>query len=181
MKRVRATPHDALFKTFLTHPETAREVYGAHFPLIDVTSFTDDEIQQHRRIAILEFLQKNIRQRDLNGLVDQLVTLLLPGYTTEHQFHVLMNYIACSGYLANPGRFFRQLAQGMPEHKEQLMTLAEWFEERGRTKGRKQGLEEGKRQATRKIARAMLLNGVAGELVCKTTGLTAQELSELAH
>ena len=36
------------------------------------------------------------------------------------------------------------------------MTLAEWFEERGRTKGRKQGREEGReegeRQATRKIA-----------------------------
>ncbi|WP_213793668.1 hypothetical protein [Klebsiella aerogenes] len=44
------------------------------------------------------------------------------------------------------------------------MTLAEWFEERGRTKGRKQGREEGReegeRQATRKIALAMLRNGV---------------------
>ena len=179
--RITPYPFSMCWLDSFAEPALAREIYGAHFPLIDVTSFTDDEIQQHRRIAILEFLQKNIRQRDLNGLVDQLVTLLLPGYTTEHQFRVLMNYIACSGYLANPGRFFRQLAQGMPEHKEQLMTLAEWFEERGRTKGRKQGLEEGKRQATRKIARAMLLNGVAGELVCKTTGLTAQELSELAH
>ncbi|AEG95738.1 MULTISPECIES: RpnC/YadD family protein [Klebsiella] len=65
------------------------------------------------------------------------------------------------------------------------MTLAEWFEERGRTKGRKQGREEGReegeRQATRKIALAMLRNGVDSALVSKTTGLSEQELSALAH
>ncbi|HDT1383029.1 TPA: hypothetical protein QHQ63_003967 [Klebsiella aerogenes] len=57
------------------------------------------------------------------------------------------------------------------------MTLAEWFEERGRTKGRKQGREEGReegeRQATRKIALAMLHNGVDSALV-KTTGKRAR-------
>ncbi|EPL8003428.1 hypothetical protein PQE34_001286 [Klebsiella aerogenes] len=58
------------------------------------------------------------------------------------------------------------------------MTLAEWFEERGRTKGRKQGREEGReegeRQATRKIALAMLHNGVDSALVSKTTGKRAR-------
>ncbi|WP_213797004.1 hypothetical protein [Klebsiella aerogenes] len=58
------------------------------------------------------------------------------------------------------------------------MTLAEWFEERGRTKGRKQGCEEGReegeRQATRKIALAMLHNGVDSALVSKTTGKRAR-------
>lgn len=183
--RITPYPFSMCWLDSFAQPALAREIYGDNFPLIDVTSFTDDEIQQHRRIAILEFLQKNIRQRDLNDLVDQLVALLLPGYTTEHQFNVLMNYIARSGQLTSPGRFFRQLAQGMPEHKEQLMTLAEWFEERGRTKGRKQGREEGReegeRQATRKIALAMLRNGVDSALVSKTTGLSEQELSALAH
>ncbi len=86
---------------------------GIIFPLIDVTSFTDDEIQQHRRIAIFGVpAEKNIRQRDLNDPVDQLVALLLPGYTTEHQFNVLMNYIARSGHLTSPGRFFSSTGAG---------------------------------------------------------------------
>jgi predicted transposase YdaD len=31
---------------------------------------------QHRRIALLELMQKHIRKRDLMGLVEQLVSLL---------------------------------------------------------------------------------------------------------
>ena len=46
-------------------PELARRVYNNPFPLVDITITPDDEIMQHRRIAILELLQKHIRQRDL--------------------------------------------------------------------------------------------------------------------
>ena len=56
-------------------PELARRVYNSPFPLVDITITPDDEIMQHRRIAILELLQKHIRQRDLMLLLEQLVTL----------------------------------------------------------------------------------------------------------
>lgn len=45
----------------------------------------DDDIMQHRRIAVLELLQKHIRIRDLSGLIDPLVTLLQSGYTEGTQ------------------------------------------------------------------------------------------------
>ena len=44
--------------------------------MVDVTVIPDDEIMQHRRMAMLELLQKHIRQRDLSDLLEQLVTLL---------------------------------------------------------------------------------------------------------
>ena len=37
-------------------PELARRVYNSPFPLVDITITPDDEIMQHRRIAILELL-----------------------------------------------------------------------------------------------------------------------------
>ncbi len=40
-------------------PELARRVYNSPFPLVDITITPDDEIMQHRRIAILELLQKH--------------------------------------------------------------------------------------------------------------------------
>lgn len=56
-------------------PDIARRVYGEDFPLIDITSTPDDEIMRHRRVAMLELLQKHIRQRDLMDLHEQLVRL----------------------------------------------------------------------------------------------------------
>lgn len=49
------------------------------FPLVDVTVIPDDEIVRHRRVALLELIQKHIRQRDLMGIVEQLMMILLSG------------------------------------------------------------------------------------------------------
>ncbi len=54
-------------------PTTARKLYTAAFPLVDITVVPDDEIVQHRRVALLELIQKHIRQRDLMGLIDQTI------------------------------------------------------------------------------------------------------------
>ena len=39
-------------------PDHARALYGENFPLVDITIIPDDEIMQHRRMAILELLSK---------------------------------------------------------------------------------------------------------------------------
>ncbi len=53
----------------------------------------DDEIVQHRRVALLELIQKHIRQRDLMGLIDQLVVLLVTECANDSQITALLNYI----------------------------------------------------------------------------------------
>ncbi|STT01123.1 transposase [Klebsiella pneumoniae] len=60
-------------------PQLASELYISPFPLVDVTVIPDDEIVRHRRVALLELIQKHIRQRDLMGIVEQLTTILLSG------------------------------------------------------------------------------------------------------
>lgn len=50
----------------------------------------------------------------------------------------------------------------------------------GRKDGLRQGLNEGQRHATRKIAQAMLANGIDIEIIAKTTGLTRAEIETLA-
>lgn len=39
-------------------PALAKRLYSQPFPLVDITVIPDDEIMQHRRIAVLELLQK---------------------------------------------------------------------------------------------------------------------------
>nr|WP_025120961.1 MULTISPECIES: Rpn family recombination-promoting nuclease/putative transposase [unclassified Serratia (in: enterobacteria)] len=158
-----------------SEPEMARQLYAGHFPLVDVTIIPDDDIMQHRRMAILELLQKHVRQRDLAELQEQLVTLLLAGYTTQEQLISLMNYMLQVGSTSEPERLIREMASRAPRHEEDLMTIAEYLEQKGREEGRKEG-----REAVLKIASAMLANGFERAMVMKLTGLSADDLAQLS-
>lgn len=134
---------------------------------------------------MLELLQKHIRKRDLSELLDPLITLLTQDHLTDTQLSVLVNYMLKPGNAAEPGALIRQLAQGAPQYKEQLMTIAEWLEEKGRTEGLRKGLEQGLAQGreaeARAIARKMLANGLEPGLIASVTGITPEELSTLSH
>lgn len=106
-------------------PEYARTLYGENFPLVDITIIPDDEIMQHRRMAILELLQKHIRQRDLTELLDQLTTLLLGGNTTQEQLISVINYMLQAGESRDPAALINTLTSRVPQHEETLMTIAE--------------------------------------------------------
>lgn len=174
-------------------PEYARTLYSENFPLVDITIIPDDEIMQHRRMAILELLQKHIRQRDLTELLDQLTTLLLGGNTTQEQLISVINYMLQAGESRDPAALINTLASRVPQHEETLMTIAEKLrlegEQRGiqkglqlgEQKGRQEGRQEGEREAALKIARTMLASGLDRALVMQMTGLTEYELAQIRH
>ena len=174
-------------------PTTARKLYTAAFPLVDITVVPDDEIVQHRRVALLELIQKHIRQRDLMGIVEQLTTILLSGDANDRQLKTLFNYLLQTGNARRFGRFIHEVAQRVPQHRERLMTIAERLQEVGRRKGkregrlegwqegRQEGRQEGQHAEALRIAQRMLADGIARETVVKITGLTADEIAALAH
>lgn len=166
-------------------PEYARTLYGENFPLVDITIIPDDEIMQHRRMAILELLQKHIRQRDLTELLDQLTTLLLAGNTTQEQLISVINYMLQAGESRDPASLINTLASRVPQHEEALMTIAEQLrlegEQRGIQKGLQLGEQKGEREATLKIARTMLASGLDRAMVMQMTGLTEAELAQIRH
>ena len=166
-------------------PEYARTLYGENFPLVDITIIPDDEIMQHRRMAILELLQKHIRQRDLTELLDQLTTLLLDGNTTQEQLISVISYMLQAGESRDPASLINTLASRVPQHEEALMTIAEQLrlegEQRGIQKGLQLGEQKGEREATLKIARTMLASGLDRAMVMQITGLTETELAQIRH
>ncbi|CNI66410.1 Rpn family recombination-promoting nuclease/putative transposase [Yersinia pekkanenii] len=168
-----------------SEPELAGQLYGNDFPLVDVTVISDDEIMTHRRMAILELLQKHVRQRDLAELMEQLVTLLLGGYTNNEQLTSLMNYMLQVGDTAAPETFIRELARRSPQHEEVLMTIAQKLEQKGIEKGRLEGIQlgeaKGRQEGKLEVARTMLANGIDRDSVMKMTGLTADDLAQIRH
>ncbi|CNF54971.1 MULTISPECIES: Rpn family recombination-promoting nuclease/putative transposase [Yersinia] len=170
-------PYPMSWLQAFNQPVLAGQLYGGSFPLVDITVIPDDEIMSHRGIAMLELLQKHIRQRDISELMEPLVTLLSRGYNTEDQLVSLMNYMLQNGEALTPETFIWELAHRLPQHEEVLMTIAQKLEQKGRIEGRMEGAQE----TALKIASAMLANGVDRTLVMKTTGLSEKELTQLCH
>lgn len=135
---------------------------------------SDDEIMQHRRMALLELVQKHIRERDLMLLVDKLAVLLVKEHANDSQIETLFNYLLQSGSATRFEAFIRKLAGRVPLHKERLMTIAECLRE----SGRKEGKLEGKLDEALRIAHAMLEKGIDRDLVLLITGLSIDELME---
>ncbi|EIW9274961.1 Rpn family recombination-promoting nuclease/putative transposase [Klebsiella variicola] len=172
-----------------SNPEQAGRVYTNDFPLVDVTVINDDEIMNHRRMAALTLLMKHIRQRDMMELLDRLPRVMVEWISPE-QVRVLINY----NYIVNAGEapapeFMRALAERLPQHEDELMTIAQQLEQigvekgikLGRQEGRTEGERDGERKATLKIARTMLQNGIDRNTVMKMTGLTEDDLAQIRH
>ncbi len=56
-------------------PKLAATVYQQAFPLVDITTIPDEEILTHRRVALLQLVQKHIRTRDMLELAVELANL----------------------------------------------------------------------------------------------------------
>ena len=161
------------------NPQLARQLYSEAFPLVDITVIPDDEIAQHRGVALLELMQKHIRDRDLMGLVDRLVSLLVTSTANDSQLQTLFNYLLRYGDVSRASEFIREVAERSPHHKEKLMTIAERLRQEGHQNGLQEGIQQGLEQGVQKgtqeealrIAHIMLEQGIDRDLVQLITGL----------
>lgn len=164
-----------------TDPQLACQIYSHDFTLVDITTIPDDDIMQHRSMAALTLIQKHIRQRDLAQLLDKLASLLIMEHIDRQQVVALVNYMLQTSETQNATVFLRKLAQRVPRHGDELMTMAEQLENIGLMKGIEKGKQAGEREATLKIARAMLENGLEEQAIAKMTGIAIEELRQLQH
>jgi predicted transposase/invertase (TIGR01784 family) len=181
----------------------AERIYTNPFQLADVTTLDDGEIMQHKRIALLELLQKHIRRRDMTELMNEIVTLLSYNYYTDNQVITLFNYLIQEGNAQKPMEFITEIAKQSEKHEGALMTIAQQIEEMGIQKGiqkgiqqglqkgklegrqegyqlgKNDGVQEGKLEAQLEIAKQMLITGMDRQSVMKFTGLIDTEMSNL--
>ncbi|HGJ5904702.1 MAG TPA: Rpn family recombination-promoting nuclease/putative transposase, partial [Arsenophonus apicola] len=142
---------------------------------------------QHKRMALLELVQKHIRRRDMTELLSEIVKLLSYNYYSDNQVITLFNYLIQEGNAKKPMEFITEIAKQSEKHEGALMTIAQQIEQMGIQKGKlegmqegiQKGLQEGEKQASLKIARQLLEKGVERDIVKLSTGLTDAELRNL--
>ncbi len=169
----------------------ARQLYNQPFPLIDITVVPDEEIMNHKGVALLELVQKHIRMRDIMELVDELVTLLLKSYTTEKQAKSLLEYLVQVGETESVTTLLDTLSSQVPKHEGTIMTIAEQLRRQGVERGIQQGLLQGRQEGEQRgeqrgelrgrqeVARKMLASGLNTETICELTELTESDLAKL--
>ncbi|WGL99871.1 Rpn family recombination-promoting nuclease/putative transposase (plasmid) [Arsenophonus sp. aPb] len=188
-------PHSTCWFDCFSNSELAEKIYTEPFKLVDVTTLDDGEIMKHHRIALLEFVQKHIRQRDMSELLHEIAKLLSYDYYTEKQAVTMMNYLIQEGNAKNPIEFVTNIAKNSEKHKEALMTIAQALRQegiqegmqKGRLEGKLEGIQEGMQKGKLKgerdtkitIARQLIKNGVKREIIKMSTGLTDAELNNL--
>ncbi|MEZ9619525.1 Rpn family recombination-promoting nuclease/putative transposase [Vibrio sp. 10N.261.51.A1] len=182
-------PYEMNWLKGFANPDQAKALYTQDFPLVDVTVISDDDIMQHRRIALLELVQKHARHRDIMDFLEPLVTLLLTDYTTDKQVQSLMSYLLQVGETNNLEALITSLALSVPKHEDTLMTIAEQLRQQGEQRGRQEGIQEGRQEgiqlgeakALKEMARKMMLNGMDQQAIMDVTGLSKDELAQLSH
>ncbi|HED1397719.1 TPA: Rpn family recombination-promoting nuclease/putative transposase, partial [Citrobacter freundii] len=109
-------------------------------------------------------------------------------WISPEQVRVLINYMLNAGEAPAP-EFMRALAERLPQHEDELMTIAQQLEQIGIEKGLQQGLqlgeqrgiEKGRNEGKLEVARTMLQNGIDRSTVMKMTGLTEDDLAQIRH
>lgn len=114
------------------------------------------------------------------------IVLNQPGQTRQGQQLVsLINYLVQAGETSDAEAFVRELAQRLPQHEDELMTIAQPLEQKGIEKGIEKGILLGEQRGIEKgkleVARTMLQNGLDRNTIIKLTGLTADELAKIRH
>ncbi|MBA5202632.1 Rpn family recombination-promoting nuclease/putative transposase [Pectobacterium aroidearum] len=161
----------------------AEKLYNAPFPLVDLTVISDDEIKTHRRVALLELVQKHIRTRDMLELAQDIGLLFERWQVPLPQKRAILFYIARSGNTSRPAEFIEAVAQSLSTDREAIMTIAQQLEkigfEKGIKHGMQRGMEQGMKASARNIARQLLLSGMEPAQISEITQLSAQELEQL--
>ncbi|EAR0811707.1 Rpn family recombination-promoting nuclease/putative transposase [Salmonella enterica] len=191
---VRPYPYSTDWMDCFDAPALAREVYSRPWPLVDVSVMEDSDLQSHRRMALLELVQRDIRHRDAASLLRDAVQLIRLAGNTREQVEAVLCYIIYNGMTSERiTPFLYELAGEIPEYKELIMgTIAQQLKEEGIQLGIQQGIEQ-ERQASlereRNLAQQTLLetayalldNGVSLEVVIKSTGLSRETLEKPRH
>ncbi|EFK6367953.1 TPA: Rpn family recombination-promoting nuclease/putative transposase, partial [Escherichia coli] len=111
-------------------------------------------------------------------LLEQLVTLIDEGYTSGSQLVAMQNYMLQRGHTEQADLFYGVL-RDRETGGESMMTLAQWFEERGRQEVRQEVIQEVRQEVRQEFALRFLSKGMSREDVAEMANLPLAEVDKL--
>lgn len=162
-----------------TYPELAKDLWSRPYPLVDLSIIPDDQLRTHKSVALLGLIQKHIRTRDMLELVNDIVQFLQQYCRSNHLADSLMTYIFNKGVCSDFEQFFQVIVEQNQPYREEIMTIAEQLQQKGRHKDRQEGRQEGLDEGRKTVARAMLRENIPMDSIMRCTGLSEPEIEQL--
>ena len=164
-----------------------------------ITNYTDEEIKGEARVRILFTLFRDVQNakniKELLEIIDKAITYLREldnKQTGIEYFETCMRYIfsaAKNVTREDTNEIVKKVEKTYPEGSEFVMTLADILreegEERGIRKGEKRGIRKGEKRGIRKgkelVVKNAIKEGMELRLIEKLTGLSRQEIENIAE
>jgi predicted transposase/invertase (TIGR01784 family) len=166
-------------------PAAAQNLYTQAFPLVDITVIPDDEIKTHRKVALLEYVQKHIHEKDINTHLNNITELMEKCKPIKEEVQSFMHYLTQEGNALDTKKSIHILGKNTPRYREDMMTIAEqWMQEgmhKGIHKGRQEGIHKGRQLERSEIALKLMCLNTDRALVEQPTGLNSAELDALMN
>ncbi len=168
-------PYKVNFLDLLNEYKVAKELLYDGTTLIDLTVQDDEEIEKHKKIAIMELFLKHSRDRDFFNYLEKskkngkLKVLL--SYHNERYRHGVLIFVIDMLAKYTEEEVTDLLSGISSEIDNDIMTVRQTIEQRGRLKG----IQEEKVT----VAKNMLKYGVSLDLVKKSTGLSKKDIEIL--
>ncbi|MEY0878488.1 Rpn family recombination-promoting nuclease/putative transposase [Providencia manganoxydans] len=177
-------PYSQLWTDCFALPDIANALYTQPFPLVDVTVIDDNELVNHRKVAVMELAMKHKYLRDeFDRVIPLLAQALNQQYNSDNDIITILNYLFIALDSPNFEHIVQQLSEQADKHQEVIVNIAQRLQDKGEKigweKGREEGREEGMREAQIMMARNLLKNGVSLELIIESTGLSREDLISL--
>lgn len=186
-------PYQNLWTHCFDWKELAEELYFKPFPLVDITVIDDNELANHRKIAVMELAMKHKNLRDeYQRMVELFAQTLNNNGNSQDDITIILQYLLV--VLESPEHFEQIIhcfSQQIPQHKEVVMNLAERLRQEGQEKGhkigieegiekgRKIGVEEGVKITQRQMVKSLFTAGANIELIMAGTKLSREEILSL--
>ena len=170
-------PHSMRWLDCFDDPAIAQAVYNQAFPLVDVTVIPDDEIKTHRKVALLEYVQKHIHARDINTHLLNIAGLMEQSELGKEHMQCMGRYLMQEGNALDSKKFILNLGKNTPRYREDLMTIAEQL----RQEGMQQGMHRGRQEERSEIALNLLSIGIDHAAIASATRMSREELDALIN
>jgi len=174
-----------------TDPNLAEQILFKPFQLVDINRIPDKKYRQQVGLSVLELCAKHIFARDLlphlQKLLDPMRELIETG--NENMVKATVTYLLTAAQTSNQKVFVETIQAGLSATKKggDIMTVAEWLEEKGMKRGLEQGIQQGLHQGIHQgiekhrtlMVYRCLQQGLPLEMISQITELSIEEIQAL--
>ncbi len=163
------------------------KVFDRPLSLVDVNQLSDDELKQQEWVGPMAMAMKHIRKRDMTHYALDILASLrwnIEKSQGDELLQQLLLYLYHGSKIIDLKKVIHSTVQIGEPIRRRVMTLAEQLEEKGMKRGMKQGMQQGMQkgiqQSTNDMAIKMLKEGTDLAFISRMTGLSLEEIKQLA-